>query len=548
MGQRAAKRKWHQRLVRIGSSSVIGVVLLLASGASATAASSPITAGVPLSNQPPAVAVDSGGDAIVAWNNNASSGNLVQYCVITLGGTACSHTGSLAPGDGPAFIDGVHVLADGGTLVILADMDGAQGSSAGDYQPEQEWQSTDGGATWTLLNGGLSVASANINADTGPLNAVILPGTNVLGFGWDTPGSPPTFNAFPLNSPPECSKAKPCPFARLQSPSDQQLGNTGGQFAAQAGAHPGVLGVFPTQFSNGPLGCPLDGLLFAYGAGNQQAGNDYNTSPGSPGSAWTGNVALGQCGLKQFAVGGGPSGFGVLASDETHGRTVYQPFNQSTRTFGAMVPLANQGELDPALSQDAAGGIYATYEYGGSGGPTAISYSSDGGKTWSGPSQLDPFNGQGNITSSVNAAGQGWAAWSNNGSVLAQPFTAADAASSPIVSGGGSTNGTTITVTVTCSAFPCTVTITILGPPNVAADAARRHKPSKPSVLAHGRFTIGQAGARKLTMRLTSAGRRYFRAHHGTVAVKGQVAQTFKGRTLTVTKTIHVKITRTARR
>ncbi|MGN6167353.1 MAG: sialidase family protein, partial [Solirubrobacteraceae bacterium] len=240
-----------------------------------------------------------------------------------------------------------------------------------------------------------------------------------------------------------------------------------------------------------------------------------------------------------------PSGFGVLETDETHGRTVYQPFNQATRAFGSMVGVANQGELYPSLSQDGAGGIYATYMYGGTGGPVALSYSSDGGKTWTGPVQLDAYNGEANVISAVNGAGQGWVAWNNNGSVFAQPFVAADAATAPVISGSGSTNGSTITVTVTCNAFPCTVTITILGPPKVAADVAGKHKKARPTVLAKGRFTITKAGPRKLTMRLKGAGKRFFKARHGTVKVKGTFADTFKGRTVTSTKTIHVKIART---
>ena len=82
---------------------------------------------------------------------------------------------------------------------ILADVFGAAGNNAGDYTPEQEWQSTDDGASWTLQNSGLSVTSGIIDADTEPVDAVILPGTGALGYGWDTAEGAPTFNAFPLD-------------------------------------------------------------------------------------------------------------------------------------------------------------------------------------------------------------------------------------------------------------------------------------------------------------------------------------------------------------
>ncbi len=523
--------------------------VLAASVSSASAAGKAVNVGTPFASGPPAVAVDSAGDAVVVWANTKDLGganNFVQYCVLPVGGTACTHSGNLIPADGAQYIDGTQVLVDGGTIVVLADVYGAQGGSARDYEPEQEWQSTDGGATFNIVNGGLSIASANLNADTGPLNAVIMPGTNVLGYGWETAAGPPTFNAFPLTSPPECSKAMPCPFATLEpNTNPDTLGNGGGQFAAQAGASPGVLGVFSTLFSNGPFACPSntpDGLAFAYGAGNQGAGNDYNTSPGSPGSAWKGPATQGQCGVQRFAVAGGPSGFGVLEDDEAHSTTAYSRFNQATMTFGPKVTVSKQGELYAAITQDAAGGIYATYMNNGAGGPIALSYSPDGGTSWAGPAQLDAYNGEANVISSVNGAGQGWVAWINNGSVYAQPFTAADAAGPPIVSGSGSTSGTTITITVTCTAFPCTVTITITAPPKAAADLARTHKKGKPQplVLAKGRFTIRKGGPQKVTLRLTGAGKGYFKTHHGTVRVNAKIGDTFKGVTKTVTRSIRI--------
>src|SRR6202035_3356991 len=102
--------------------------------------------------------------------------------------------------------------------------------------------------------------------------------------GWNTAGSsPPTFDEFPLTSPPECSTKK-CPadekFASLEpNTNPDQIGNPGGQFASQTGVNPGVLGIFNTLFSDGgPLECPGGGFgtAFAYGSGAQSSTNDYN--------------------------------------------------------------------------------------------------------------------------------------------------------------------------------------------------------------------------------------------------------------------------------
>ncbi len=500
--------------------------------AAAQAASTPVTVGTPLSNQPPSAAVDSSGNALIAWNNSRGNPNVVQYCVLPVGAAACAHSGSLTPADSASGIDGVHVLADGGALVILADVFGAAGSNAGDYEPEQEWQSTDGGATWSIVNGGLSATSASINGDTGPLSAVIIPGTGVLGFGWDTPGTGPTFNAFPLNGAPECSKATcAAGFALLQPASDpDQLGNVFGEFAAEAGAQPGVLGVFATNFSNGPLGgCPGSGdsLTYVYGAGNQGSGNSYNISPGSPGSAWKLAATRADCDVKNPGVGGGPSGFGVLESNEANGTTAYHRFDAATMKFDTpLTTVAPQSELWAAVSQDGAGGIYGTYLLDGAGGPINLSYSADGGKSFtSGVLNPNKDGGDAQVTSAVNGAGQGWATWTNKGSVFAQPFKAADAISPVQVGGNAVDNGATITVTVTCSSLPCTVTITITSSSVTVTQAASASRKARRITLARGRFRITKAGARKLAVKLTPAGRRFLAVRKGHLKVGSVVSE-----------------------
>ncbi len=427
-----------------------GLVALaaLVSAANAFAISgTPLNIGTPYESGPPSVAVDSSGTAYIAWANEKDlapvTTNIVQYCVLPAGATACSHTGNLVPADSGAYVDGVHVLVDGSTVVILADVYGTAGSSAGDYEPEQEWQSTDGGATFSIVNSGLSVADGILSADTGPVSAVIVPGTNELGFGWQSAGGPPTFNAFPLVSPPECSTQKcdgtpipdggPYPFAELEPETNPDtIGNSGGQFASQIGTSPGVLSIFDTLNSNGPFACaPGNGTAYMYGSGAQSSTNNYNISPGMANSAWKVAASQADCNVDNFAVAGGASGFGVLENDTAHHDIVYHRFDQTNDTFDT--PYAtiagNEGEGDPAVSQDGTGGVYATFLLGGGGGPISLAYSSDGGATWTGPATLNPNNdgGANEVTSSVAPTGQGWAAWRDNGSVYAQQFVATDA-------------------------------------------------------------------------------------------------------------------------
>ncbi|HEY2321064.1 MAG TPA: hypothetical protein VGH67_22340 [Solirubrobacteraceae bacterium] len=520
-------------LARAGALAAIVTAALCAS---ALAAGKVVTVGSPLTNDPPSVAVNSNGDALIAWNDDKHVGgapDFVQYCVVPVGATACSHAGNLDPADSAGFIDGVHVLADGGTMIILADVFGAAGNNGADYEPEQEWQSTDGGVTWTIVNGGLSVTDGVLNADTGPLSAVIVPGTNVLGFGWDTAAGPPTFNAFPLSSPPECSTATcPAGFATLQPDTNpDQITNPFGQFAGQAGANPGVLGIFDTNFTNGPLGCPVQfsfGTAYVYGSGNQSASNSYNISPGSPGSAWKVPATQADCNVENPGVGGGPSGFGVLETNEANHTTAYHRFDATTMKFDTpMVTVAKESELDAALSQDGAGGIYGTYLLDGAGGPIALSYSADGGKSFtSGVLQANKDGQDANVTNGVNGAGQGWATWTNNGSVFAQPFQAADAIS-PVSEGGSATdNGTTVTVTITCASLPCTVTITITSNSVSVTTASVARKRGRNVILAKGKFRITKTGAHKLAVRLTPAGKRFLASKKGHLKVGSVVSET----------------------
>ncbi len=448
----------------------LALSLVLAFAAGASASGPTVNVGTPYEIGGLSVAVNNAGDAVLAWANTKDlppvTTDIVQYCVLPVGAVGCSQSGNLIPADSASHVDHVQVLNEGSTLVVLADVYGASGAHAQEYEPEQEWQSTDGGATFSIVDGGKSVTSGVLSADTQPLSAVTLPGTGVLGYGWDTAGeSPPTFNAFPLTSPPECS-VKECAagFASLEpNTNPDQLSNEEGQFASQLGANAGVMGVFESLFSNGPLGCAASfGTAFVYGSGNQSSTNNYNISPGTAGSAWKVALTQADCSTEYPAVAGGPSGFGVLEDNLATGQTVYHRFDQGTLKFDTpLVTIAGEGELDPAVSQDGAGGVYATFLGGGDGGLIRLAYSADGGDTWS-ANTLNPDSdgGDGNVTSNLNAAGQGWATWTDNGSVYAQSFQAADAIS-PAISPPAPTPAATTLATTQTSGTITGTTLTI---------------------------------------------------------------------------------------
>lgn len=402
----------------------------------------------------PAVAVDSAGTAYIAWAHEVVGGEeLVGYCVLAAGTTGCAHSGNLPVASnkaGGAHIERVQTLVDGTTVIVLANLYGTEGK---EFEPTQEWQSTDGGATFTAVNGGKSVARATVNADTSAIGAVVVPGTDALGYAAITAVGPPTFNEFRLSSPTTCSDENPCPFATLQAPSLNELGNPAGAVvASQFGADPGVLAVYPTLGKPGCASGTFD-TAYAYGSGEQSATNSYNLSPGTPKSAWK-ELTAGDCEVEYPAVGGGPSGFGVVEDDLTRNVTVYHPFDEADHSFDtSYVTIANEFEENPSVSQDGSGGIYATFT-SGFGGEVRLAYSSNGGASWTGPATLNPVTGDSNLTSAVGSTGQGWAVWGDGESVYAQQFDAADAIppALPTTLTTSQTSGTTTGASITIPA------------------------------------------------------------------------------------------------
>ncbi|MHB8692563.1 MAG: hypothetical protein ACYDHH_15100 [Solirubrobacteraceae bacterium] len=418
---------------------MIGTLALgLAPNALATSGH-PVLLATPYSSTTPSVAVDANGTAYIAWANQKrlapTTTDLVEFCVLPHGASACSAHGSLAPANGGTYVSDVSVVLDGSTVALLAETPGVPNSA---YTGIEEWQSTDGGITFAPVNGGKSVAYST--GSTASLNGVVLPGGGALGIGWVAAAGQPSFNAFPLSAPPECSQNS-CPSgsAMLEPTSNPDpIGNPPGQVASQLGSNPGVMAIFATNFQNGPFACsnaqtvPF-GEAYAYASGTPSPTNDYNISPGTANSAWKVAASKADCNVDYAAVAGGPSGFGILEQNELSRTVVCHRFNQANNSFDTpQVTVAKHGEESPALSQDGAGNLYATYLNHGPGDPIDLAYSGNGGASWiSAPINASPGSDVFNVASAVGSGGQGWASWVTNGSIYAQSFIASDAIPSP---------------------------------------------------------------------------------------------------------------------
>ncbi len=108
-------------------------------------------------------------------------------------------------------------------------------------------------------------------------------------------------------------------------------------------------------------------------------------------------------------------------------------------------------ELDPSVSQDGSGGVYATFLGGGSGDPVEPRLQLRRGQGLDGTGGLEPRHrrrGERPDQLGGSRAGRAGRHWVDNGSVFAQQFDAADAtAPAASIEGGAKSSGTTVTLT-----------------------------------------------------------------------------------------------------
>jgi hypothetical protein len=371
----------------------------------------------------PAVAVDGTGTGYAVWLQ--PDGTTLDFCKLVPGATGCHLVPLSAPDPSEdRFFDPPSVLVDGARIEVFESLATTHDE---EHAGLDEYVSTDGGATFTLLPN----AVGYVPGDTGTAGPVVeLPGGNV-GDGYVLAGANPAFQANSPTSPTDDSEAANPAYASLDpSPAGAYtIGNLGGTFASQLSGSPGVLGVFVAGVGKGSSPCPdsaSSALVYAYAsvsASTKPA--QLALSPGSPGSPWRPLAKL-DCDGGDPALGGGPSGLGLLETDSAGVSPVVQfrSFSPSTGFAAAVTVASGQQGAEDTLSEDGAGNLYATWLDGSTG--VELATSPPGGAHWSGPTTLFSDHGDpsaiGALTSAVDSAGRGWAVYAADGSVHAQQF------------------------------------------------------------------------------------------------------------------------------
>jgi len=418
--------------------SLIGCVatsaVALAFATSAGAVSSPFAIGSNTTGLPsqPAVAVDPTGTAYIVWDDQIAGSQpadtMLNFCKVSKAAPHCAPVELPIPDPSHAqFFDPPSVLIVGTTVRVFEDVDGAGNNHMNGMD---EWISTDGGATFSQFPYSLSNTQVGDSTGTGPMPVIPLFGDNV-GFGSVSAIQNPLFQANSLTAPVQYSTAthpKPPSASLNPSPNSYVVGNLGGEFASQLTGTTGILGVF-ALIETGP--CPAgNGLVYTYAPLSAATTNgELNTTTGQLGSPWAPLAGV-TCNAEYPAVTSGPGGLGLLATNDASLSTEKLQFRRfgAPSTWGAPVTVANDAGLDPTVSQDGYGGMYATFVNNDHG--LQLAYSSDGGSKWSGPVTLFGIKSDsapGSVASAVNSAGQGWAVYAFQGTEYAQPFAAADA-------------------------------------------------------------------------------------------------------------------------
>jgi hypothetical protein len=111
------------------------------------------------------------------------------------------------------------------------------------------------------------------------------------------------------------------------------------------------------------------------------------------------------------------------------------------------------------------------------------------------------------------------------------------------IGGPASSGGTTVALRLSCPVAVCRFRVSVTAALPLAADARHRGKRNPPVItLARGTVTIRRGDAQQVTLRLTSAGRRFVASHHGRVTATATIATTINGHTSVLKSRLTLRI------
>ena len=350
-------------------------------------------------DEQPSVAYDpNSGDTYVAWQDPVSDGT-IDLCVVPSGASTCN--GGSGPyklvdtlaGEGARFFAVKLLVAPGGTVVVLANVEGVESAARPpgyDSDGVVAWSSKAGGAAFATGEQGIATKGKLLAEASGYMpnaGAVALNSTEFLTYG----------NSYPFsNGATDFTLMKPAPSTTPLVDHKEEFGDQeyvdGSQLAAEE--YPAKSGEYTVVTVGAdldtPAGCPA-------GSGE---GTGYGVGKGKPGklqeqAAWSSNYfKVISCPAEAAVLTGGGPGHAGIGAVQSEGSGLndagadgisYLPFNPTSDTFGAPVsiseetPFTSDGADDLSASEDSAGGVYACWSDGRG---VMLAHSSDGGASW----------------------------------------------------------------------------------------------------------------------------------------------------------------------
>ncbi|HEY2656524.1 MAG TPA: hypothetical protein VGI55_12095 [Solirubrobacteraceae bacterium] len=458
------------------------------------------------------VVVDSAGNGYVAWLRSGSTIDNIMFCKLAPRATSCAAPVTLPiPGgsatDGPSqpfpivTSDFVYVVApryvDDDTLI---------------------YRSADGGKTFSLYH----VPMLSYSGKTGPDDVIPTHTDGTLYLGGPTSSSGQLYFSVGASNP-----GLGYSFASwgLTFPQDVGVPGFGSSALGFDNVGAGLVGGSTLGVTTGGETVSAYWLestppVIAYYRWSAASG-----LPSAPGQAgWAGPQTVTDGYLPRLSSG--PAGMFMLSADGTSPSADpsrldvrrYDPAHQgfdNPAVLATLTPAQTAYAEGGGLDEDGATGELAAVwpVFGGSSTVMRLYVSDNAGASFAGGEAIaavgDGYAGADNARVAVAGDGTGFLTFRDHGGIEVADLYPLPAQFRVLSARGGA-----VGVPFLCPAphHSCRIAVSITAGA-LKASVARRH--SNPSVLAHGKFTVGAGESKTVRVRLTPAGLNLLRAHHG---------------------------------